>query len=82
MKLSCDKATTLCDKSQYGEISLWEKIQLNFHLFICKNCGLYSKQNSLLTKCYKKQQTFEKQKNCCLNSNEKEVMEANLKAQK
>jgi hypothetical protein len=82
MKLSCDKATTLCDKSQYGEITLWERLQLGLHIFLCKKCGLYSKQNSTLSKCYKNHQQFEKQKKCGLSNSEKECMEAKLKQQK
>lgn len=76
MKLTCDEATALCDKSQYGETSFWEKVKLNIHIFLCKNCGLYSKQNALMTKCYKKH-TCE---DTCLCSEEKEVMEKELKA--
>ena len=52
MKLTCDEATTICDKSQYKEASLWEIIKLNIHILLCKNCGLYSKQNSIMTKCF------------------------------
>ena len=76
MKLTCDEATTICDKSQYGEASFWEKLKLTFHIIMCKNCGLYSKQNSVLTKCYQKQ----KCKNKCLCEEEKAAMEKEIKA--
>lgn len=73
MKISCDEATTICDKSQYREASFMERIKLSLHLFICKTCGLYSKQNNVMSKCYGK---LKKHKNCtCLSDDEKQKME-------
>jgi len=48
--ISCDEATAICDKNQYGEASRWDKLRLNFHLLLCKHCSAYSKQNSIITK--------------------------------
>ena len=48
--ISCDEATTICDKNQYGEATKWDKLRLNFHLLLCKHCKTYSKQNSFITK--------------------------------
>ncbi len=48
--INCNEATAICNKNQYKEASIWEKIKLTIHLFICKNCGQYSKQNTTLTK--------------------------------
>ncbi len=48
--INCDEATAICDKNQYKEATFWEKVKLSFHLFICKKCGLYSKQNAIVTK--------------------------------
>ena len=48
--ISCDEATTICNKSQYKEASFWEIIKLKIHILGCKICGLYSKQNAILTK--------------------------------
>lgn len=48
--ISCDEATTICNKNQYKEASFWELIQLNIHILRCKTCGLYTKQNGKLTK--------------------------------
>ncbi len=31
--INCDEATTICDKSQYCEATLWERIKLRMHLF-------------------------------------------------
>ncbi|HHC80175.1 MAG TPA: hypothetical protein ENK46_09860 [Flavobacteriia bacterium] len=48
--VSCEEATAICNKNQYKEASFWEKMKLQIHLFICKKCGLYSKQNATITK--------------------------------
>jgi len=48
--INCDEATAICDKNQYKEASFWEKVKLNIHFLICKKCGLYSKQNTIVTK--------------------------------
>jgi len=50
LMISCDEATAICDKNQYGEASRWDKIRLQLHLFLCKHCNAYSKQNHLMTK--------------------------------
>lgn len=57
LKITCDEATAICDKSQYGEASLSEKILLNIHLFICKYCKKYTKQNNLMTQLFGKHLT-------------------------
>jgi hypothetical protein len=48
--INCDEATSICDKNQYKEASLWDKMRLGLHIFLCKHCGAYSKQNYLVTK--------------------------------
>ena len=52
--INCDEATTICDKTQYGEVTTWDKIRLSFHLMLCKHCATYSKQNNILSKVLKK----------------------------
>lgn len=52
LMISCDEATTICDKNQYGEASTWDKFRLNFHLLLCKHCKAYSKQNNIITKMF------------------------------
>jgi len=47
--INCDEATAICNKNQYKEASIWEKLKLGTHLFICKKCVHYSKQNAILT---------------------------------
>ena len=79
MKITCDEATKICDKNQYKEASLWEKITLSIHLFLCKKCGLYSEQNGVMTECYDIHKDFESRKKHCLNEDEKRQLEEELK---
>jgi hypothetical protein len=78
MKITCDEATTICDKNQYGEASFWEKLKLNFHVFLCKRCGLYSKQNFIMTRCYDQHAESENNKEHRLKEEEKEHMQEQL----
>ena len=48
-KISCDDATVICDKSQYKESTLLEKLTLMIHFISCKMCRLYTKRNNFLT---------------------------------
>lgn len=50
---SCDEANHTCDKTQYREASLWEKVKLNIHLLVCRACREYTKNNARLTKLIK-----------------------------
>ncbi len=49
MMISCEKAAVICNKTQYKEASVWEKIKLKFHLLMCKTCAKHSKDNTKLT---------------------------------
>ncbi len=68
--INCDEATTICDKNQYKEASFWEKLKLGIHIFICKKCGRYSEQNTIVTdvcnkhlhKCEAERKLTEKEK--------------------
>lgn len=48
--ISCEKAALICDKKQYKEATLYEKLQLICHLAICKTCTKFSKKNAELTR--------------------------------
>ena len=50
LSISCNNANHVCDKLQYKEATLWEKIKLNVHLIYCRACIEYSKNNQKLTK--------------------------------
>ncbi|MBL4746082.1 MAG: hypothetical protein JKY08_06915 [Flavobacteriaceae bacterium] len=77
-KLTCDEATAICSKNQYGEASFNEKFSMLFHVLFCAVCRLYSKQNTILNKCMgsvtKKEVVTPK-----LTSKEKEEMEVRIK---
>jgi len=76
--ISCDEATTICDKNQYSEASMFDKIKLNFHFLMCKYCRKYSKQNTLLSKIfgnYADEQCGEKK---CMSPHDKEKMETEV----
>ncbi|OGS70353.1 MAG: hypothetical protein A3F91_07735 [Flavobacteria bacterium RIFCSPLOWO2_12_FULL_35_11] len=79
MKLTCDEASAICDKSQYNEASLWEKIKLKAHLFLCKKCELYAKQNKIMSTCLKKLEEVESHKTQHLNQEEINCMAQELK---
>jgi len=51
--ISCEEAKQICDKAQYGEASLWEKIKLNVRLSWCHITRAYSSKNNKLTKLIK-----------------------------
>lgn len=66
--ISCDEANHTCDKSQYKEASLWEKIKLNIHLIYCRACRKYTKNNTKLSKLMKNDDVD------CIELSEKERM--------
>ena len=53
--IPCDEANHVCDKTQYKEATLWEKIKLNIHLIYCFACRKYTKKNAKLTKLVAKE---------------------------
>jgi len=52
--IPCDEANHVCNKTQYKDATLWEKIKLNIHLIYCRACREYTKNNAKLTKTIKK----------------------------
>jgi hypothetical protein len=45
--LNCKDMTTEAQSFVDGELSLWKRIQVRFHLFICKYCRRYLLQLKL-----------------------------------
>ena len=45
----CNKANATCDKCQYNEAPLWDRVKLLFHLLLCNNCRKYRQKNKKLT---------------------------------
>lgn len=76
--ITCDEATAICDKSQYGEATLTEKIKLNLHFLICRICSLYTKQNKKMTKVYKMKAVDCKKTTHSLSTEEKERLKEEL----
>lgn len=52
--IPCNEATHVCNKNQYKEASLLEKIKLIIHLIYCRACRKYTKNNMKLSKILKK----------------------------
>jgi len=78
--ITCDEATTICDKNQYGEATFMEKFKLQIHFLKCKICFQYTKQNTLLTKIYKKKAKSDQQQKAtlCMSAKEKEKLRKEL----
>ena len=73
--ISIEEAKRICDKSQYGEATLWEKIKLNIRLSWCKIARAYTKRNTALTK------TIKSSKIDCLNQIEQQDLKAKFERQ-
>lgn len=83
LNITCNQATSICDKSQYGEASFFDKIRLQIHFIGCKICAMYSKQNVLLTKLFKNKviNTKRKRDSLCMTYQEKEVLRKEFEKQ-
>ena len=77
--ISCDEATTICDKNQYGSANFFDKIKMILHVFTCKICKCYSKQNGLMTKVYDDYSSERCKKPKYLSKNDKEKIEDAVK---
>ncbi len=49
MKLLIDRAKKICTKSQYGEASWWELMQLKVFILFHKECAEFSEKNTKLS---------------------------------
>jgi hypothetical protein len=79
LMITCDEATTICDKNQYGAATLLDKIKLNIHFLRCKICLKYTKQNMTLTKIYKGHAKSCKHIVHCMTEEDKEELKRKLK---
>ena len=48
MMISCKKSTELICQSLDRPLTLWEKMQLRFHLLMCRGCKAFQKQSEAL----------------------------------
>jgi len=78
-KITCDEATTICDKNQYGEASFSEKLKLMIHFYGCKICKCYSDQNVTMTKIYDNYSKDKSHQHTCLSPKDKEELEEAIK---
>ena len=79
LKITCDEATAICDKNQYGEATFLEKIKLNIHFIRCRICFKYTKQNMTLTKIYKGHAKSCKSIEHCMSDEDKQALKEQLK---
>lgn len=79
MKITCEEATAICTKSQYGAATLTDKIKLNIHFMFCKVCRLFSKQNSELSDMCAMAKRYQETHKCCLSAEDKEKLKAQIK---
>jgi len=77
--ITCSEANEICNKAQYNEASLLEKVKLTVHISLCKVCSLYSKQNKILTQTFKHKAADCKIHRHTLNDEEKKKFEEELK---
>lgn len=73
--ISCDEAKHICDKTQYGEASLWERFKLKLRLCYCGISKSYSNKNSKLT------ETVKNGKVNCLKTEERNRLQKQLEAE-
>lgn len=66
--ISCEEAKHICDKSQYGEASFWERLKLNMRFCWCRLTRSYVKQNKKLTSMVKDSKV------ACLKKEEREQL--------
>ncbi|MDG1397343.1 MAG: hypothetical protein P8P88_03060 [Polaribacter sp.] len=76
--ITCDEATTICDKNQYGEATLLEKIKLNIHFIRCKICRKYTKQNVRLTKIFRVHSKSCNSIKHCMNEEDKAALKKQM----
>ena len=73
LKITCQEANEICNKSQYNEATLLEKVKLNIHIAVCKICAMYSKQNAKLTDIFKAKAIDCKNHVHCMKEEDKKV---------
>lgn len=73
--ISKEEAFHICDKSQYRESTLWEKVRLSFRYLWCRTTRLYVNRNTKLTKALKSSNLE------CLEYSERKLMEDRLNQQ-
>ncbi|TXE07324.1 hypothetical protein ES711_11165 [Gelidibacter salicanalis] len=73
--ISKEDAFHICDKSQYKESTLWEKVKLMCRCIYCRSTRHYVSRNTKLTKVIKTSKLD------CLQKHERQHLEAQLNKQ-
>ncbi|MEY8847418.1 hypothetical protein AB9K26_01280 [Psychroserpens sp. XS_ASV72] len=73
--ISCEEAQHICDKSQYGEATFWERVKLSIRLSWCKVTQAYTKSNRKLTNAIKSSKVD------CLKDSEMEALKTQFEEQ-
>jgi hypothetical protein len=73
--ISCDEAAVICNKSQYKEASLSEKLKLRLHMLFCRTCAVFTKKNKQLTSLMDKARIY------ILSDSEKKALKKKIKEQ-
>lgn len=71
--INCKEAAHKCDKAQYREATIWEKMKLIIHKLYCSRCRDYSSKNTKLTTI------IENSKPEILPKNQKEFMKEQIR---
>lgn len=79
IKITCEEATTICTKSQYGEATLIDKIKLNIHFMFCKVCRMFTKQNSALSDMCAMAKSYQETHDCSLTEADKAKLKEQIK---
>ncbi|CAM1342687.1 conserved hypothetical protein [Tenacibaculum amylolyticum] len=79
LKITCQEANEICNKSQYNEATFTEKIKLNIHILFCKICAMYSKQNRKMTDIFNSKKLDCQNHVSCMSDREKELLKEKLK---
>ncbi len=79
LKITCQEANEICNKAQYNEATLLEKLKLNLHIAVCKICALYTKQNRELTSMFKGKALDCKKESPCMSEMDKELLKQKMK---
>ncbi|MGY6650100.1 hypothetical protein [Wenyingzhuangia sp. IMCC45574] len=79
LKITCEEATMICTKSQYGEATLLDKIKLNLHFVYCKICRKFSKQNNELSGMCKLAKQHQELNKGCLSEDDKKAWKEKIK---
>lgn len=69
MGLSCKKATEIVEKKNVLKLSISEKLNLTYHLILCKTCRAYKKHSKMMDKLFSKTTEVDKLENPELKMN-------------